>query len=197
MTELNAYAYSDGDVDTNRSGNPTLSSLVEERFSRRQTLYSGFAATAAVAITLPSANAIESGDFGFAYSLKRVLAFLLDLGLVGGLCIAAFGWTLWRQKIPAESLLSPEMALLFFSFLAVFSWSMIVAQEMAFGTTVGKRLFGLILIGSPAAIFLRAFFFLPSVGFCGIGLLWAAFDSQRRCWHDLASEVQPTEVAEL
>jgi uncharacterized protein len=53
MTELNVYAYSDGDVDTNRSGNPTLSSLVEERFSRRQTLYSGFAATAAIA--MPSA----------------------------------------------------------------------------------------------------------------------------------------------
>lgn len=50
MTELNPFAYSDGDVDTNRSDNPTLASLVESRFSRRQTLYSGLAATAAAAM---------------------------------------------------------------------------------------------------------------------------------------------------
>ena len=134
---------------------------------------------------------------GFLYILKRSLAFILDLALVSGLCVTAFGWTLWRQKIPATSLVSPDLALLFFTFLAVFSWAMIVAQELAFGTTVGKRIFGLVLIGSPAAIFLRAFFFLPSAGFAGIGLLWSLFDEHRRCWHDLASEVQPTEIADL
>ncbi len=39
--------YSDGDVDTNRSGNPTLESLVEQRYSRRQTLTGLGAASAA------------------------------------------------------------------------------------------------------------------------------------------------------
>ena len=37
--------YSDGDVDTNRTDNPTLSSLVAERYSRRQTLMGGISAT--------------------------------------------------------------------------------------------------------------------------------------------------------
>jgi len=38
--------YSDGDVDTNTSGNPTLAAIVEERYSRRQTLRGGLSATA-------------------------------------------------------------------------------------------------------------------------------------------------------
>jgi hypothetical protein len=36
--------YSDGDVDTNRSNNPSLASIVEERYSRRQTMFGGVAA---------------------------------------------------------------------------------------------------------------------------------------------------------
>jgi secreted PhoX family phosphatase len=38
--------YSDGDVDTNRTGNPSLESMVRERYSRRQTLFGGMRATA-------------------------------------------------------------------------------------------------------------------------------------------------------
>ena len=37
--------YSDGDVDTNRTDNPTLNSLVAERYSRRQALMGGISAT--------------------------------------------------------------------------------------------------------------------------------------------------------
>ncbi|MET0251942.1 MAG: alkaline phosphatase PhoX [Novosphingobium sp.] len=44
---LHAFGYSDGDVDTNGSGNPTLQRLVEERYSRRQTLFGGISAAAA------------------------------------------------------------------------------------------------------------------------------------------------------
>ena len=38
--------YSDGDVDTNRTGTPSLESMVRERYSRRQTLFGGMRATA-------------------------------------------------------------------------------------------------------------------------------------------------------
>lgn len=38
--------YSDGDVDTNRTANRTLQSIVEERYSRRQTLLGGISAAA-------------------------------------------------------------------------------------------------------------------------------------------------------
>ena len=39
------FGYSDGDVDTNRTDNPTLESIVAERYSRRQTLMGGISAT--------------------------------------------------------------------------------------------------------------------------------------------------------
>ncbi len=45
MADADPFAYSDGDTDTNLSANPTLESLVEQRFSRRQTLFSGLTAS--------------------------------------------------------------------------------------------------------------------------------------------------------
>ena len=39
--------YTDGDIDTNRSGNPSLQSIVDARYSRRQTLLGGISAAAA------------------------------------------------------------------------------------------------------------------------------------------------------
>lgn len=47
MNEItHQFAYSDGDVDTNLSANPTLQDLVDARYSRRQTLVGGISATA-------------------------------------------------------------------------------------------------------------------------------------------------------
>lgn len=47
MSEVrNGRGYLDGDVDTNETGNRHLSSIVEERYSRRQTLFGGISATA-------------------------------------------------------------------------------------------------------------------------------------------------------
>lgn len=51
MTESTdlAFGYTDGDVDTNNTANPTLNALIEQRYSRRDTLRSG-ASAAAVAV---------------------------------------------------------------------------------------------------------------------------------------------------
>lgn len=129
--------------------------------------------------------------------MKRVFAFLIDTAFNIGLCAGTFGFALWKQGIDPWMLVGPGMIFLFVVFLATFNWSIMTAQEMAFGTTLGKRLFGLTLDGSAAAIFLRAFFFLPSFGFCAVGLLWAVFDRRRRCWHDLVVNLQPLEIAQL
>lgn len=49
MTDkLMGVGYTDGDVDTNHSANPTLNSLVSGRYSRRETLLSSLSATAAI-----------------------------------------------------------------------------------------------------------------------------------------------------
>lgn len=47
MTDTLLNAYSDGDVDTNRSGNQSLESLIDQRYSRRSTLFGGASAIAA------------------------------------------------------------------------------------------------------------------------------------------------------
>jgi hypothetical protein len=54
--------YSDGDVDTNRSGNPTLESIVEARYSRRQTMMSGVAALTTAALSTSFLAACGNGS---------------------------------------------------------------------------------------------------------------------------------------
>ena len=39
--DLTVCGYTDGDIDTNRSDNPTLQSMIEQRYSRRQALFGG------------------------------------------------------------------------------------------------------------------------------------------------------------
>jgi hypothetical protein len=45
-TELGIQGYTDGDIDTNGSSNPSLREMVDTRYSRRQTLFGGMSATA-------------------------------------------------------------------------------------------------------------------------------------------------------
>jgi uncharacterized protein len=52
MTAPSNFEYSDGDIDTNRSNNPSLESLVEARYSRRHTLFGG--ALAGAGLFLPA-----------------------------------------------------------------------------------------------------------------------------------------------
>jgi len=63
MDNLKAMAtvYTDGDVDTNRSGNTSLQSVVEARYSRRS-LLGGMSATAAALFALPLAACGDDGD---------------------------------------------------------------------------------------------------------------------------------------
>lgn len=140
---------------------------------------------------------IPAPTFGFVYVLKRVLAYGLDTALNTVLCGAALAASLWNQNLDPRLLMNPGVVALAAIFLFFFSWALMTAQEVAFSTTIGKRLFGLALQGGAAAIFLRAFFFLPSLGFGGMGILWAALDSRRRCWHDCVVDLQPDEIAWL
>jgi len=47
MTNQIMTTYSDGEIDTNHSANPTLESLIQQRYSRRSTLFGGASAIAA------------------------------------------------------------------------------------------------------------------------------------------------------
>ena len=139
---------------------------------------------------------IEQG-FGVGYSMKRVTAYLLDTSINLALCAGVLSVALWKQNVSPDILINPGVILVAALFIGFFSWALVTAQEIMFGTSVGKRIFGLALQGSVSAIFLRALFFIPSLGFCGLGLLWAAFDSKKRCWHDIAFSLQPIEIAQI
>lgn len=53
MSELySERGYTDGDVDTNETTNPHLSSIIESRYSRRQALFGGASATALAGMTM-------------------------------------------------------------------------------------------------------------------------------------------------
>lgn len=136
-------------------------------------------------------------SLGFGYLLKRVVAFFLDSALNCAVLAGGLSLALWNQNLNPDLLMNPGVIVISTLFFALFNWALITAQEIAFGTTAGKRVFRLALHGTTSAIFLRAFFFLPSFGFCGIGLLWSLLDRQKRCWHDLVVNVQPIEIARI
>ena len=55
-------AYTDGDIDTNRSANPTMAEIVEQRYSRRQALFGGIASTTALVFGSGLLTACGGGD---------------------------------------------------------------------------------------------------------------------------------------
>ena len=134
---------------------------------------------------------------GFGYVIKRIFAYLGDSILQMGACWLALSAALSQQGIAQSVLEEPSQLLFVFGFLLIFNWAIMTALEVAFGTTVFKRIFGLSLQGTASAIFLRAFFFVPGVAFAGAGLLWCLFNRQRRCWHDTVVDLAPTETTRL
>lgn len=131
------------------------------------------------------------------YLPKRFFAALFDLLINFMLCGAAILVGLWNQDVATSDFWSASMWILGGVFALAFHWALVTAQEVAFGTSLGKRFLGLRLEGTPGALLWRAVVFIPSIGLAGIGLLWGFFDSKRRCLHDIASGVQPLETVQL
>jgi hypothetical protein len=143
------------------------------------------------------APVVAEAHFGFTYVIKRVFAFLGDSILHMGAVWLALSAALQNQGISQSVLEDPTQLIFVFGFLMLFNWAIMTALEVAFGTTVFKRVFGLALQGTASAIFLRAFFFVPGVAFFGAGLLWCLFNPRRRCWHDTVVDLAPIESARL
>lgn len=145
-------------------------------------------ATAAKAAQLSAETATE---YTWGYLARRVTAYTVDLFLNLGVCVLSMGAVFYKQHLPKAVLLSPSVLPFLILFALFFHWALTTAQEVALHTTVGKNLFGLKIEGSVTSIFLRAFFFVPSVAFFGTGLLWALFNREKRCWHDSIVDLQP------
>ncbi len=91
MSSAAEFAYTDGDVDTNRSGGPSIHDLVEQRYSRRQALFSGLAASA-TAIVPASFLAACGGDTATsAIAMNQVALTATGTGNSAGRVIALAG----------------------------------------------------------------------------------------------------------
>jgi uncharacterized RDD family membrane protein YckC len=140
---------------------------------------------------------IAGPHYGFLYLFKRMAAYTIDSMLNVSLLVTGLSFIILRQELESNFLLTWTTVILGALFVLVFNWAAIVAQEVAFGTSIGKRIFGLWLNGNPMTIFIRGFLFVLGLVFLGTGLLWAAFNRDRRCWHDVALDLQPLEAAKL
>ena len=152
--------------------------------------------TPAPAFSLDALNSTVS-HYGFGYLAKRVLAYSLDTALNLAICLGALSTVLFKKDFSRETLTNPGILIVAVLFLGFCNWGITTAQEVGFGTSLGKRAFGLSLRGTGMAAFMRALYFIPSIGFAGLGLVWSVFDSKKRCWHDIASGLQPDEIARL
>lgn len=132
-------------------------------------------------------------DLGWDYLAKRLLAYFVDCVINTGLGGTALIGSLWKEDMSPGFFFSGSSLALTAGFLLFFSWALTTAQEVAFGTSLGKKLFGLHLDGSAAATLVRALFFIPSAVFLGLGVFWALFDADRRAFHDRVSGIQPEE----
>ena len=153
-------------------------------------------ATPAPTFALESLRSTDT-SYGFGYLAKRVIAYGLDTAFNLAICLGALSTVLFKKDFSRETLTNPGILILAVLFLAFCNWGITTAQEVGFGTSLGKRVFGLSLRGTGMAAFMRALYFIPSICFAGIGLIWSVFDSKKRCWHDIASGLQPDEIAHL
>ncbi len=132
--------------------------------------------------------------FGIVYLFERVTAYLLDSALMLSGLAAGASYYLAHFATPSGRDANVQDWAYILLVIGTLHWALITFQEVAFGTTIGKRVFRLAIPGSAAAVFLRAFFFVPSLIFAGIGLIPALFDRKRRCLHDLIVDTQPEHI---
>jgi uncharacterized protein len=90
MSSAGIVAYSDGNVDTNESTAPSIHELIDHRYSRRQALFSGLAASA-TAIVPTSFLAACGTDSSSAISMPAVSLTATGTGSSAGRVIALAG----------------------------------------------------------------------------------------------------------
>jgi uncharacterized RDD family membrane protein YckC len=175
---------------------PTLGSTVDETVDRirreLETIQHDRIETART--NAAEVRALQSGlriTHSIGYSIERAFAFLLDSAFNLSVCASILSTALISTDFENLLTLSPTATITVGIFLFLCNWALLAAQEVAFGTTIGKRIFGLRLNGDGFECFVRSLFFIPSLLFGGIGILMALFDPRKRCWHDRMTKLQP------
>lgn len=130
--------------------------------------------------------------YGFSYSFQRGFAFLLDSAFNLSVCASILSTALISTDLDNIKTIDDPALITVAVFLAICNWALLAAQEVAFGTTIGKRIFGLKLDGTGVQCLIRSVLFLPSLLFGGLGIWISIFDYKKRCWHDRMTQIQPT-----
>ncbi len=128
---------------------------------------------------------------GIGYLIRRVMAYLTDSLISTVLGFMLIGAYVWQQNSNPDLLLNFSVLTVIIGFLIAFNWILTTIQEVCFKTSIGKRIFGLMLYGQSGLLFLRAIFFWVSLGFGGAGILWSLIDRRKCCWHDRFVGIQP------
>lgn len=175
---------------------PTLGSSVDETVDRIRRELESIQSDRIENARAHSAEiqALQSGtrfSHGFGYAVERTFAFLLDSAFNLSVCASVLSTALLSTDLENLRALTPAATITVGAFLFLCNWALIAAQEVAFGTSIGKRIFGLSLDGNGYECFVRSLLFLPSLLFGGLGILIAAFDARKRCWHDRMAKFQP------
>lgn len=141
-------------------------------------------------------SVVVEEKLGFSYVARRILAFFIDFSFNTLLAALAGVFVFWKLHLDPTPFLKPENFVLAGLFVFLFSWTLVLAQEIIFHTSLGKLTAGLRLQGNVGNLVLRALGFIVSFSFLGLGLIWSIVDRKRRCWHDLLSGIQPNEVTQ-
>jgi hypothetical protein len=129
---------------------------------------------------------------GISYSFQRAFAYLLDSAFNLSICASILSTALISSDLTNLRSITDPALITVGVFLFICNWALLAAQEVAFGTSIGKRIFGLSLEGTGVECLVRSLLFIPSLLLAGTGILSALFDSKKRCWHDRVTLIQPT-----
>ena len=143
----------------------------------------------------PTSVQSQPAPVGVIYVFQRLIAYCLDLGINLFLAVTGFCAILIIYQIKLDLISNPTGLMLILLFSIVFHWTLMTAQEVVFGTTIGKKLFRLKLVGSELRIVMRSLLFIPSLLLGGLGLLPAIFGSKHRGLHDSISGITPVNTA--
>ncbi len=129
--------------------------------------------------------------YSLSYTFQRIFAWLIDSAFNLSVAATVLSFAILKTEVLNLTPRSNFSLMLMAVFLFICNWAAIAGQEVAFGTSLGKRVFGMRLPGTGTDAFIRAVAFIPSLLLGGIGIVAAVFDSRKRCLHDRFASLQP------
>jgi len=146
--------------------------------------------------TEPSGDWIE-GTPTFAGMFRRASSWFLDQTILTLTSVSIFSLAMIALNLRLDHILSADFWIWMRAFMFLMNWALITAQEVAFGTSIGKRALGYQLQGPPLKILFRALVFIPGLLLGGLGILMALVHPHRLCFHDWLSGLTPEETATI